>query len=157
MISDFVPITVIFSPFRTAGPSCPPIPGARSTTLPFWRYKLRTSPPGSALKARTREDCVTTGNCCGVDAGAAAVSGETAGGVDGAGVGLCANATELSAIPRAVSFREDGMYIGNTSIRHRASRVPFLQMTQVLQSLTFWRMIDVRSPPNRPQFAHLLC
>ena len=27
LISDFVPVTVIFAPLRTAGPSCPPRPG----------------------------------------------------------------------------------------------------------------------------------
>ena len=35
LISDFVPVTVIRSPLRTAAPSCPPRAGVRSTTLPF--------------------------------------------------------------------------------------------------------------------------
>lgn len=35
LISDCVPVTVIFSPLRTAEPSCPPRTGATSTTLPF--------------------------------------------------------------------------------------------------------------------------
>lgn len=69
-----------------------------------------------------------------VGEGAAAASGGTAGGVGGAGAGLCANATELNASPRAVIFREDGMCIGNTSARHSASRVPFLETAEVLQS-----------------------
>jgi hypothetical protein len=38
-----------------------------------------------------------------------------AGGGQGAGGGLCANATELSASPIAVTCREDGMFIANTS------------------------------------------
>jgi hypothetical protein len=116
VISDFVPVTVIMSPFRTAGPSCPPRAGVRSTTLPFWRYRLRTSPPGPGLKARTREDSVTMGSREFVPAGTAGIlRSPSAGGVGGAGGGLCANAAELNASPRAASRREDGMCIGNTS------------------------------------------
>ena len=49
------------------------------------------------------------------------------------GTGLCANAAELSASPSAVIFREDGIFIGNTSTRHRASGVPILLTAEVLQ------------------------
>lgn len=76
---------------------------------------------------------MTIDTCCGVDAAA----GGIAGGVGAAGVGLCANATELIASPRAVIFREDEMCIGNTSTPHKASRVPFLEPTEVMQSLHF--------------------
>jgi hypothetical protein len=37
LISDCVPVTVIFAPLRTAGPSWPPIPGVTLMTLPFCR------------------------------------------------------------------------------------------------------------------------
>ena len=88
---------------------------------------------------------MTTGNCCGVGEGAAAASGGTAGGVGGAGAGLCANATGLNASPRAVIFREDGMCIGNTSTRHRASRMPFLGTAEVPQSLHILGIRDFRN------------
>jgi hypothetical protein len=87
------------------------------------------------LKARTREDSVTVDTCGGVGEGA--VAGGIAEGVGGAGVGLCANATELNASPRAVIFRGDGMCIGNTSTCHRATGLPFLEATEALQSLRF--------------------
>ena len=133
MISDFVPVTVIFSPLRTAAPSSPPRPGARSTTLPFWRYRLRTSPPGPALKARIREVWVTTGSCENAGGAAGVFSGAPAGGIGGAGGGLCANATEPKASPRAVTSLTvamragDGMFIGDTSACTEASGLPFTE------------------------------
>jgi hypothetical protein len=144
LISDFVPVTVILWPLRTAGPSCPPSPGPRSTTLPFWRYKLRTSPPGPALKARTREDWVTVGSCCEVSAVAA--SGGTAGGAGGVGTGLCANATEPSASPSAVIFREDGMFIGYTSTRHRQAACQLSQPPKSCSNCTFGSVKTSEAP-----------
>ena len=131
-ISDFVPVTVIFSPLRTAVAICPPSPGDRSTTLPFCRYRLRASPPVPALKARTREDWVTTGSSKPGESAVGALGGAM-GDVGAAGAGPCANATELNAIPRAVIFRKDGVCIDNTSTRCRASRVPFLETAEVLR------------------------
>jgi hypothetical protein len=72
---------------------------------------------------------------CGVGEGAASALGGTTGGVKGAGAGLCANATELSASPRVVICREDGTYIGNTSARSNASRMPFFEAAEILQFL----------------------
>jgi hypothetical protein len=68
-------------------------------------------------------------NCGGI--GADAAGGGTAGGGGVAGAGLCANATELNTSPSAVSFREDGMCIGNTSTAHKASGMPFLETAKV--------------------------
>lgn len=68
-------------------------------------------------------------SCGGIGADAAADG--TAGGVGGAGAGLCANATELNASARVVILREDGMCIGNTSTRHKASGMPFLETAEV--------------------------
>ncbi len=55
------------------------------------------------------------------------------GGAGGVGTGLCANPTELSASPIVVTLKEDGMFIGNTSTRHGASDVPFLETSEVLE------------------------
>ena len=73
---------------------------------------------------------MTVDTRCRLDAGA--VAGGITGGVGGVRVGLRANATEPSASPRAVIFRGDGMYIRNTSTRHRASRLPFLETPEAL-------------------------
>ena len=73
---------------------------------------------------------MTVDTFCGLDAGTA--PGGITGGVGGAGVGLWANAIELNKSPKAVIFRGDGMCIGNTSNRHRASRPPFLETTEVM-------------------------
>jgi hypothetical protein len=151
-----MPVTVIFSPLRTAGPTCPPRTGARSTTLPFWRYRLRTSPLGPTLKARTREDWVTTGSFE-VGAGAVTPLCGTAGCAGGSGAGVCAKATELNTTPRAVICREDRVCIGNTSARSKASRMPFLGTAEVAQSLHIGRVGYSQSILTRPQFAHLLC
>jgi hypothetical protein len=52
-----------------------------------------------------------------------------------------------------VIFREDGMCIGNTSTRRKASGVPLLETAEVLQSLRFlagWRL----PTPFRPTAIH---
>ena len=130
LISNFVPVTVTCLPLRIAWPTCPARSGARSTTSPFWRYRLRTSPPGPALKARTRDVWVTMESRWADDSEA----GGTRGGVGGAGTGLCANAAEHNTSPSVVIFREDGMCMGNTSACSKASRVPFRPTAKTLSN-----------------------
>ena len=58
---------------------------------------------------------------------------------------LWANATEVSASPRAVIGSEAGMFIGDTSAGNKASVVPFIETTQVLQSQPFLGVRDTDS------------
>jgi hypothetical protein len=62
------------------------------------------------------------------------LGGPSAGGVGGVGGGVWANAAEVSASPRAVIRMEAGIFIDGTSARSKASGVPFIEITEVLQS-----------------------
>jgi hypothetical protein len=94
-----------------------------------------------------REDLVTTGS--GEDAGGATgiFGGAPVGEIGGAGRGLCANATEPNASPRAatsptvVMRRRDGMFIGDTSACTEASGLPFIESAKPLISTHFFSWI----------------
>src|ERR1700721_3244909 len=104
-----------------------------------------------------REDWVTTGSCD--DAPGAGGTGAGASGALGGGavVGLCAKATELTASPRAVMRREDGICIGDPSARSNAGAVPFFETAKVLRLPRVFRFGSVARPSGRPQFAQGVC
>jgi hypothetical protein len=74
---------------------------------------------------------------CGATGAIGALAVAPAGGGGGAEGGLCANATEPSATRIAATLREDGMFIGNTSCRSKATGSPFEETNEALQSPRF--------------------
>jgi hypothetical protein len=66
--------------------------------------------------------------------GAGGIGAGESGALGGGAVGgLCAKATELTANPRVVMRREDGIFIGDTSARSNAGAVPFFETAKVLR------------------------
>src|ERR1700679_2927451 len=83
---------------------------------------------------------------CEVAAGATGrLCGASAGGVGGVGGEVWANATEVSASPRAMIRREAGMFIGDTSARHKANGVPFIENHQNPSIAASLRLRDTNS------------
>jgi hypothetical protein len=71
---------------------------------------------------------------------AAGATGRLVGPVAGAGGGVWAIATEVSASPRAAIRREAGEFIGDTSARNKASSVPFIETAKVPPIAAFVRV-----------------